>query len=158
MWVLGLLLCLGLLSGCPSADSPPDTDQTQCPNGQVRVDGSCRQVCQTNADCAAGRFCSDNACIPEMTCQVDADCQLVFNDPRAVCREGGCFILQCSEGEEQPCQTECGTGTEYCRGGVWRGCTAPMARLEICGDNVDNDCDGSTDEDCGGCQDGDERA
>lgn len=158
MWLWALCLLWGSLSACPSADDPPPTDEVACASGEVRVGGICRESCQTNADCPAGRFCNSGACIPEMTCQEDADCQAVFNDPRAVCREGGCFILQCSEGEEQPCQTLCGNGTEYCRGGVWRGCTAPMPRLEICGDGQDNDCNGRADEGCGDCEDGDERA
>jgi len=58
----------------------------------------------------------------------------------------------CLEGDTRQCgQTDtglCTFGTETCTGGEWAGCTAVFPSEEVCGDNLDNDCDGSTDEGC----------
>ncbi len=42
----------------------------------------------------------------------------------------------------------CTYGTETCSAGQWTGCNATMPGTEICGDGLDNDCDGSVDEGC----------
>ena len=49
---------------------------------------------------------------------------------------------------DQECSTDCEIGTEQCVRGQWVGCTArnPL-NGEICGNQVDDDCDGGTDED-----------
>lgn len=59
---------------------------------------------------------------------------------------GGCTL-----GQERPCMTECGAGVERCLDGAWYGCSAARVRPEICGTNVDEDCDGQIDESCQGC-------
>jgi hypothetical protein len=42
-------------------------------------------------------------------------------------------------------------GTSTCTAGEWGACIgAIFPSTEICGDEMDNDCDGSTDEGCGG--------
>jgi hypothetical protein len=68
--------------------------------------------------------------------------------------DGSC---PCIEGETRPCATACGPGVETCVSGVFVGCTAPEPEDELCGDGVDNDCDGETDEDCGDCSPGETR-
>jgi hypothetical protein len=42
----------------------------------------------------------------------------------------------------QPCSNRCGAGTERCIGGQWVNCDAPPELPEICGDGIDNDCQG----------------
>lgn len=43
---------------------------------------------------------------------------------------------------KQDCSTACGDGQEECLGGQWLNCSAPPSFPEVCGDGVDNDCDG----------------
>jgi hypothetical protein len=59
----------------------------------------------------------------------------------------------CTEGETQPCGSSnvgvCQMGTQLCSGGMWGECQGAVLPItEICGDSLDNDCDGSTDEGC----------
>ena len=52
---------------------------------------------------------------------------------------------QVDESLVRQCSNACGTGTEQCRTGQWRGCTAPQPEKEIC-DQKDSDCDNNIDE------------
>lgn len=45
----------------------------------------------------------------------------------------------------QACSTICSNGIEYCVGGQWKDCSAPVPISEIC-DGKDNDCNGKIDE------------
>jgi MYXO-CTERM domain-containing protein len=71
----------------------------------------------------------------------DDDCDGVVDD--------GC---PCAEGATRPCgpdQGECTAGLETCSAGVWGACTGGTGPVtEICGDGLDNDCDGLADEGC----------
>ncbi|MBW2963906.1 putative metal-binding motif-containing protein [Candidatus Woesearchaeota archaeon] len=42
----------------------------------------------------------------------------------------------------------CSFGTEQCINGNWTGCTAILPSSEMCGNGLDDDCDGGVDEDC----------
>ena len=63
----------------------------------------------------------------------------------------------CSDGQERPCETECGAGVERCFGDEWRGCTAARPRTEICGNGVDEDCDDFIDNGCDDCEENSQR-
>ncbi|MCA9544848.1 MAG: hypothetical protein KC613_10675, partial [Myxococcales bacterium] len=137
------------LSACTTAETPSASE------------------CLEDGHCNAGERCVSGACTPNRvdaggqggaggggggtTCRTDSDCR----DGR--CVDGECFANQCAEGAERPCSSDCGDGTQTCRGGVWRPCTAQQAVAEICGDGRDNDCNGTIDDNCGGCSNGDER-
>ncbi len=59
----------------------------------------------------------------------------------------------CSEGERRVCGSNvgvCEAGRSTCKDGVWGACeggTGPMPN-EVCGNSLDDNCDGAVDEDC----------
>jgi len=60
--------------------------------------------------------------------------------------------LPCQDGETKPCGSNigaCKSGKQLCSGGAWRPCDLEeYPRPEICGDGIDDDCNGVVD-DCG---------
>ncbi len=65
-------------------------------------------------------------------------------------------ISCCQDGETRSCGQNigvCTTGTQTCFGGSWADCSGVGSNPtgEICGDNLDNDCDASLEEDCDSC-------
>ena len=77
--------------------------------------------------------------------EVDDDCSGEVDDP-----PGGCA---CEDGETRTCPFPgaCAASRQLCVAGIWAGCGL-MAQEEICGNEVDEDCDGAVDDgcDCGG--------
>ena len=74
----------------------------------------------------------------------------------------------CKNGESRPCYSGpsgkagvgmCSKGTQTCRQGAWGACSGDTLpkKNETCGDQVDNDCDGTAEEGCE-CQDGKQAA
>ncbi|MFH1256601.1 MAG: hypothetical protein V1494_04900 [Candidatus Diapherotrites archaeon] len=53
----------------------------------------------------------------------------------------------CTNGQTQNCSTGlqgvCSTGQQTCANGAWGSCIAPLPQTEICGDGIDQNCDGS---------------
>jgi hypothetical protein len=59
----------------------------------------------------------------------------------------------CNDGDRRICGTDvgiCESGRSICRNGQWTKCEGGRGpeSFEICGNNLDDDCDGETDEDC----------
>ncbi|MEZ4253580.1 MAG: MopE-related protein [Polyangiales bacterium] len=78
-------------------------------------------------------------CDPE---NVDDDCNGTPNDP-----VGGC---SCTNGTPRTCPLPgvCGAGTQTCTGGTWPTECTIVATDEVCGNGLDEDCDGTADDGC----------
>ncbi len=91
-------------------------------------------------DAVAGRFEAGGYRLSELHVAVAET--IDFRSLRAP--DGGECTLD-EEGATRACATDCGDGTETCRGGVWTACTATRPAREAC-NGVDDDCDGLVDE------------
>jgi len=77
----------------------------------------------------------------------DNDCDGKTDDEDDECK----LFPECDPGSTRSCRSgqpgECAVGTETCNElGTWGECVAPEPCIEVCGDGLDNDCDGETDE------------
>jgi hypothetical protein len=90
--------------------------------------------CLTDADCKHGRLCSDGTCVyPDTGCQTDEDCL-----PGQACVAGACLV--CDADRDGHASLACGgLDCDDANPAVRPG------RIELCGDGLDNDCDGRTD-------------
>ncbi|MGY4884827.1 MAG: hypothetical protein ACP5NZ_04590 [Nanobdellota archaeon] len=132
----GITTCLigGIWGACVGGVTPvTENTNTLCHNG---LDDSCNSLID----------CADPTCLNVVaeTCgnSIDDDCDGTPDD--------GCL---CAEGATQPCGTdvgECAFGVQTCTGGAWGTCIGGVTAIpEVCGDGLDNDCDGTPDNGCG---------
>lgn len=97
-------------------------------------------TCNLPEECTGEGKCIDPACLAEETCDgLDNDCDSSVDEGNP---EGG---ASCSTGMATPCET----GTVTCTGATLV-CQADTTALEICGDSLDNNCNGAVDDNCGG--------
>ncbi|HAA54332.1 MAG TPA: hypothetical protein DCE42_06230, partial [Myxococcales bacterium] len=114
-----------------------------------------------------GQLCKNNkweACVGEIvpTTEIcgdgkDNNCNNQVDDNCGVCRPGSqeaCYsgTTGCTKnGNVYTCNTPCSAGTRTCKAdGQWGPCTGETtpAAKEICGDNIDNDCNNFIDDNC----------
>jgi hypothetical protein len=138
---------------CGDCDRPCARDQEcrggrcQCPEGYIECGGECVDpetsslhcgVCMRTCD--ADEFCGGGTCqcaggSRETDCNDgdDEDCDGLID-----CRDPDCI------GETRGCTGACGPGSQSCQmDGTWAECTGGDGSPEICGDGIDQDCNGS---------------
>ena len=170
--IAGTETCLAGAWGACQGSIGPEVEA--CDGHDNDCDGQTDEGC----DCAPGdrRGCGEDvgACEHgEQTCADDGQwgqCQGAVGPVDEECGDGidndcdgsvdeGC---QCRPGEVQACGPDpvgaCRQGQQVCqRNGQWANCQGDIGpSAELCGDAIDNDCNGQTDETCE-CQDGDAR-
>jgi cysteine-rich repeat protein len=139
------------------------TDTQFQPYGCFEVIGAGNDSCNTTDDCYRA------ACVPQYEIEQDTDnfaytCEMHLSPGDDECRLDG----EICNGLDDDCDleidenltngtTSCGvgacasTGEMVCENGTFvDNCVPGDPEPEVCGDGIDNDCDGSVDEGCGG--------
>ncbi|MCK6513232.1 hypothetical protein L6R29_25155 [Myxococcota bacterium] len=152
---------------------------TSCNNGQTRLCytgpagtkgvGECKEG---NEPCQNGQW--SGACINEVkplgqeicgntkddNCngQADEGCGVCRDGDQDVCYTGTAGCTKQPDGS-YACAGMCRSGIRVCAGGQWGACNNEVkpAAKEICGDNLDNDCNNQIDDGCGVCTAGQTR-
>jgi hypothetical protein len=122
----GSCACADGFIDCEGSCVNPDSDPANC--------GLCGRTCTGEQRCNAGS-CVCAGAEREMDCTdgEDDDC-----DELVDCADEDCV------GATRACTSSCGPSTETCEaGGMWGECAGGMGGAEICGDGIDQDCDGS---------------
>ncbi|MBI5055620.1 MAG: DUF4215 domain-containing protein [Nitrospirae bacterium] len=108
----------------------------------------CQQMCLSSATPACG-----NAFMSLYMCSIGEGCNMDPNCMMASCPNQWINIYgsMCDNGETKVCGSNigaCRQGAETCVNSVWDHiCTGEIAPVaEICGDGIDNDCNGTTDD------------
>jgi hypothetical protein len=137
-------------------------DGCPCASGEVRSCFSGAHASSAVGVCAVGtRLCDppaewgdwgDYTCEGDRLPDVDERCSDGVDDDCDGAVDEGC---DCASIETLPCgpgasvAPPCSTGLQSCRGGVWSGCEGAVAPSpDVCGDGIDNDCDGTIDDRC----------
>lgn len=138
---------------CPSCTNGQTISCYTGPGGTLGV-GVCKAGTQT---CVNGQW---GACQGEITPVAEICGDGKDNNCNGQVDEG-CAV--CTDGQTKPCAysgpagTEnvgvCKAGDQTCVNGQWGACEGEvLPTQEICGDNLDNNCDGQVDEGCAVCE------
>lgn len=138
----GAEVCDGVDNDC----NPQTADGSADPQLGTLCDGPDSDLCtEGTRSCVAGQLvCSDNTGSSVDLCNgVDDDCDAASADGS----EDPLVGAAC----DGPDADLCLEGTRYCSVGALSCSDSTGDTVEICGDAIDNDCDGSVDEDCPTC-------
>jgi alpha-tubulin suppressor-like RCC1 family protein len=138
--------CNGPCEGCGSdghcgGDWPQD--DTRCAVVDCPSDDMCRDY---SPDIATQR------CVAFSTCATDQQCTFDWLVPESECCVG--LDCECTSGQMTTCGAQttargvCRDRTLTCSAGQWPESTCAATSQEICGNALDDDCDGETDEGC----------
>jgi hypothetical protein len=79
-------------AGYPILESYPR--QCRAPDGRIFVEPRVSEVCASDQECGEGFYCKHGLCtefLPDMSCLIDDDCQLINKDLRfSCCWAGAC--------------------------------------------------------------------
>jgi hypothetical protein len=122
-----------------SAGECSDAATRPCYSGPAGTEG--RGICRAGTQtCVAGRW---GTCSGQVNPGTE-DCNGLDDDCDGSLDEGPVLSFL-----ERSCSSACGTGQQFCSSGTWGTCSAPVpGPSEICGNGLDDNCNGSIDEGC----------
>jgi hypothetical protein len=94
----------------------------------------CLRKCAEDLDCAFGKTCEDDVCVPTGTCTSNVTCQLLMGDYRATCVQGACTM---------PCDQDIDCNTGLTDGALTMVCDGGSCKPIGCTD--DSECQNATD-------------